>query len=101
MNNPMQPSGSSPVEPTVRQQTHDYTKRTWGHDYSTTDVIDGGMRLRLAGWGLGINAGDYLILPNGSGTTRYQVDRVNYCMDPSDMWFADAVFAPRQSDSAA
>lgn len=76
-------------------QTHDYTRRGWGHDYSTLDVIDGGMRLKLAGWGLGINAGDYLILRNGSETTRYQVDTINYRPDPSDMWFAEATFAPR------
>lgn len=89
------------VERPVRPQTHDYTRRTWGHDYSTTQVIDGGMRLRLAGWGHGIEAGDYLILPNGSDTTRYQVEKIDYRMDPPDMWFADAVFAPRQAVSAA
>ena len=91
----------APVEPTVGQQTHDYTRRTWGHDYTTLKVIDGGQRLRLSGWGLGINAGDYLILPNGDGTTRYRVDSIDYRMDPQDMWFADATFAPRQAVSAA
>ena len=79
-------------------QTHDYTRRRWGHDYSTTAVIDGGMRLRLAGWGLGIKAGDYLILPNRGKTTRYQVESIDYCTDPQDMWFAEAVFAPRGLD---
>jgi hypothetical protein len=62
---------------------------------------DGGMRLRMAGWGLGIKDGDYLILPNGSNTTRYQVERISYRADPPDMWFADVVFAPRTSVSAA
>lgn len=89
------------VERSVRQQTHDYTRRTWGHDYTTLSVIDGGQRLRLSGWGLGINAGDYLILPNGSGTTRYRVDSIEYRIDPHDMWFAEATFAPRQAVSAA
>lgn len=79
------------TEPT----THDYTRRTWGHDYTTIDVIDGGMRLRMAGWGYGIKAGDYLIIPNGSGTTRYRMESIDYRLDPPDMWFADAVFAPR------
>jgi len=55
----------------------------------------------MAGWGSGIKAGDYLILPNGSETTRYQVDSIDYRMDPPDMWFADAVFAPRRLFSAA
>jgi hypothetical protein len=89
------------VERSVRPQTHDYTRRTWGHDYSTTAVIDGGMRLRMAGWGAGIKPGDYLILPNGRDTTRYQVEKIDYRIDPPDMWFAEAVFAPRQAVSAA
>lgn len=76
-------------------QTHDYTRRAWGHDYSIISVLNDGQQARLAGWGHGIKAGDYLIIPKGSGTTRYQVERINYRMDPADMWLADAVFAPR------
>lgn len=101
MNETTQPAVAGPVEPTVRQQTHDYTRRTWGHDYTTLKVIDGGQRLRLSGWGLGINSGDYLILLNGNGTTRYRVDSIEYRMDPCDMWFVEATFAPRQAVSAA
>lgn len=100
MNETTPPAVAGPVEK-VRQQTHDYTRRTWGHDYTTLEVIDGGQRLRLGGWGLGIEAGDYLIFPNGNGTTRYRVDRIDYRMDPRDMWFAEATFAPRQAVSAA
>ena len=96
-----EPAVGASLERRAGPQTHDYTRRTWGHNYSTTDVIDGGMRLRMAGWGEGIKAGDYLILPNGDETTRYQVEKIKYRMDPPDMWFADAVFAPRQAVSAA
>jgi len=77
------------------QKTHDYTRRTWGHDCTTMAVTDGGRQLRLSGWGSGIEAGDYLILPNGDSTTRYQVEKIDYRMDPPDMWFAEATFAPR------
>ncbi len=101
MNTETADAGSSPVERGVRQQTHDYTRRTWGHDYTTLRVIDGGQRLRLSGWGLGINAGDYLILQNGNGSTRYRVDSIDYRTDPRDMWLAEASFAPRQAVSAA
>jgi hypothetical protein len=80
-------------------QTHDYTKRTWGHDYATVNVIDGGQQLRLSGWGSDIHDGDYLIIRNGNGTTRYRVDRIEYRMDPADMWFADVTFAPRPATS--
>jgi hypothetical protein len=75
--------------------THDYTRRSWGHDYSITEVIDGGKRLRMMGWGRGIAAGDYLVIPNGDSTTRYEVEKIDYRSDPADMWFAEAQFAPR------
>jgi hypothetical protein len=84
-------------EQSVGQKTHDYTQRTWGHDYTVLSVIENGQRLRLSGWGFGIRTGDYLILPNGSATTRYHVDSIDYRMDPRDMWFAEATFAPRQA----
>lgn len=95
MNETTQPAVAGSVESTVRQQTHDYTRRTWGHDCATMAVIDGGQRLCLSGWGRDIQEGDYLILPNGDGTTRYHVDSIDYRMDPPDMWFAEASFAPR------
>jgi hypothetical protein len=78
-------------------QTHDYTRRGWGHDFAVRKLSDGGTRISLVGWGHGIADGDYLILPNGAETTRYQVEGVHYQGDPRDMWFADAVFAPRQA----
>lgn len=97
---PTEASGS-PLERRVRPQTHDYTRRAWGHDYSIVSLIEDGQRLRLAGWGSGIAAGDYLLLPSGSNTTRYQVTSIDYRRDPPDMWFADAAFAPRPAVSAA
>jgi hypothetical protein len=76
--------------------THDYTKRTWGHDYIFRPV-DGGMKASLSGWGTGIEAGDYLLLeqPDGGGSTRYKVDEIRYERDPRDQWHAKASFAPR------
>jgi hypothetical protein len=86
-------------KPAAQPQTHDYTRRCYGHDYSIRQAADGGTRLRMTGWGVGIVAGDYLILRNGDGTTRYQVEQIDYCNDPRDMWFADVAFAPRQAVS--
>lgn len=79
-------------------KTHDYTKRHWGHDFYTLKVEDGGQRLVYCGWGRGISAGDFLILPNGNGTTRYAVQHIEYESDPPDMWSADLVFAPRTEE---
>lgn len=84
--------------------THDYGpgKRCWGHDFTITRVINEGQCLKVTGWGplIGpmIRAGDYLILDRSDGrSTRYQVQDITYCLDPSDMWEATLAFAPRQT----
>jgi len=74
--------------------THDYTRRGWGHDYTFTPIA-GGLTARMSGWGDGIKAGDFLILPNGTQTTRYRVESIRYEWDPKDMWHATVAFAPR------
>lgn len=80
-----------------KPKTHDYTRRGWGHDYVIDNVINKGERLDMMGWGNGISDGDYLIIQGdgGSGTTRYQVEKVKYMNDPKDMWSITAKFAPR------
>jgi hypothetical protein len=86
--------------PVTDERTHDYTVREWGHDFRIRRPAKGGEFLDVYGWGAGIKAGDFLILPvhskhYGDSTTRYQVDRINYQADPPDMWFAKLRFAPR------
>lgn len=81
----------------LMQKTHDYTQRFWGHDFAIHEVIDKGRKLRTSGFGRGIREGDYLILPNEGHTTRYQVENIEYMLDPDDMWFAGLVFAPRET----
>ena len=78
-------------------KTHDYTRRAWGHNYEITQVIDGGLNLSMCGWGNGIRKGDFLILPNGNETTRYQVKSIEYYNNPPDMWKASVKFAPRSA----
>ncbi len=75
-------------------RTHDYTSRCWGHDY-VFRPIDNGQRGDLTGWGNGIRRGDFLLLQNGTGSTRYRVERITYYPDPPDMWEASVTFAPR------
>jgi hypothetical protein len=75
-------------------RTHDYTRRGWGHDY-TFKPRDGGQRGRVMGWGHGLRDGDYLLLQNGDGSTRYRIVLVKYLGNPNDMWSADVEFAPR------
>jgi hypothetical protein len=83
--------------------THNFGpgRRGWGHDYSISEVADGGQRVRASGWGHSgrvIREGDYLLLEakGGKRATRYQVEKIQHVMDPDDMWHADLVFAPRE-----
>ena len=76
-------------------KTHDYSIKEWGHNYQITSYEDDGHKLRMAGWGYGIKDGDFLIVKNGDGTTRYKIDSISYQSDPPDMWFASTTFAPR------
>ena len=79
-------------------KTHDYTRRTWGHDYIFRP-IDDGMKGDMSGWGYGIEQGDYLLLQNDDASTRYQVDTIDYYANPDDQWRASVTFAPRQQPS--
>ena len=77
--------------------THDLSQREWGCNYNIMKVYKRGQRLDLCGWYTGIKNGDYLILKNGSETTRYKVESVKYESDPRDMWNASVSFAPRDT----
>lgn len=81
-------------------KTHDYTNgnRRWGHDIGWKVLDAGAKRLDAHGWGVGIELGDYVLLSNGSGTTRYQFQRISYFGDPHDMWEGILVFAPRPAE---
>lgn len=82
-------------------ETHDYTRRHWGHDFAIMAIRDGGKELRVSGWGLGIETGHYLVLPNGDDTTRYRVRDIEYEYNPRDQWHATLDFAPRPALSRA
>ncbi len=79
--------------------THDYAENRWGHAIEILTVEDEGKSLWVAGFGLGVDEGDFIILDNhgrGEGTTRYQVTEISYYRDPPDMWTGLLTFAPRQ-----
>lgn len=77
-------------------KTHDLSSQTWGRNYNVMNIHKEGMRVDLVGWCEGIKKGDYLLLKQGDGTTRYLVDEIRYEGDPKDMWFAETSFAPRE-----
>ena len=75
--------------------THDISRKSWGCNYNVMEFRDGGMSVDLVGWRSGIKNGDFLLLKQDDGTTRYLVESIRYESNPPDMWFATASFAPR------
>ena len=74
---------------------HDYRRRHWGHDFTFTPLEDG-LSGKMHGWGLGIDEGDFLLLPTpNGGSTRYRVMVIRYETNPPDMWHATVRFDPR------
>lgn len=87
------------ARPAEGPATHDYTRCLGpGHDYF---VQQAGNELKAGGWGRDIQLGDYLLLclnkPDPEPSTRYEVVAIEYCADPSDLWFATLRFAPRST----
>lgn len=75
--------------------THDYRHGTWGHNVIVHSVHEAGRRLQASGFGKGVRIGDWVLLKNHDQETRYQVNDIEYAMDPPDMWAATLLFAPR------
>lgn len=78
-------------------KTHDFTRPGWGWAIGSWIPVDReGLVVRALGHGRGLEHGDFIILSSGGGqTTRYQISKVDYFRDPSDMWNAVLKFAPR------
>lgn len=79
-------------------KTHDFTRRRVGHDYTFEPLPDN--RGRLTIWSEdALLAGDYLLLQNQAGDTRYRIDTAeridSLASDPPPMWCVVATFAPR------
>jgi len=70
-----------------KQKTYDYTNRVNGQDY----VFEPGESLNISymtGHGKGIKPGDFIILELDSNISHYQVEHIDYYLDPPDMWMA-------------
>jgi hypothetical protein len=84
------------------KRTHNYTKRFrfWGHNFGYRLIKGDDERLDAWGWGEGISEGDYILLTNPANgeETRYQFEKISYHSNPSDMWEATLLYAPRQAE---
>jgi hypothetical protein len=72
---------------TITPEVHDYTSDIWGHAVSTSRLLDNG-DWRITGFGYGVRLGDHLLLRSIEGIGRYHVLKLEYELDPPDMWKA-------------
>jgi hypothetical protein len=70
-----------------KPKTHDYRRLVRGEDY-VLEMKDESNCGYMTGQGNGIKRGDYLVLANGHGLARYQIEEIDYYSNPSDMWMA-------------
>ncbi len=73
--------------PRRKNQIHTLGQSDWGDD-CVFEPIDGGSGGYMTGLRKGIERGDYLILADGSNSTRYQVLEIDYYSNSPDIWIA-------------
>lgn len=71
-----------------KTKTHDYTRYQSGIDYAFDPADPEGSKAYMTAQGGGMQVGDYIVLQENGQQTRYQIERIDYYLDPSDMWIA-------------
>lgn len=72
---------------------HLFVDKTDNYSFQPTPT---GERALFVGYRRSLAAGQYVILPNESGTTRYQIIGIKYYSETSPMFKAYLKFAPRE-----
>jgi hypothetical protein len=71
-----------------------------GTDGFIMRLSDGGNKITVGGWNSdhwSYRKGDLVLLEMRDGQrTRYKIETVKHCGDPSDQYFIDCTFYPRQ-----
>lgn len=84
-----------PDSPAMPQTTHYFTGTSKDCNYKI-EPTPTGERAILFGWRRALKTGDFVILPHGATTTRYQILGINYYDDTPPMFKAYVKFAPRE-----
>jgi MioC protein len=79
--------GNPEVQSTWKGKIHDYTRAEKEGSY-IFEPIEGALKGYMTGRGGRMKCGDLVILPDGCGSSRYQVDQIDYYSNPPDMWIA-------------
>lgn len=75
------------VQSTWKGKTYDYT-RAESEDSYIFEPRQGALKGYMTSRVRGIKRGDRVVLPDGCGSSLYQIDRIDYYSNPSDMWIA-------------
>jgi len=70
-----------------KPKLYDYTSNNCQDTY-VFEALNGGEKGYMTGQGQGVKCGDYILLPDRSGSCRYQVDTIEYYSNPPNMWTA-------------
>ncbi len=65
---------------------YDYTHQL--RDNYVFEPIDDCAKGHMTAYGKGVKIGDRIILQDASRTCTYQVEEIDYYLDPPDMWIA-------------
>jgi hypothetical protein len=68
-------------------KTYDYTDQVGNFNY-VFEPIDNHTKGYMTGYGKGVKIGDRIILQDTDETYTYQVEQIDYYLDPPDMWIA-------------
>ena len=70
-----------------KHKVYDYSQLVSGRDYVFERLNEGTIGY-MTGIGRGIEPSDRIILREGYESYQYQVEEVDYYLDPSNMWIA-------------
>ena len=70
-----------------RAKIHNFTYKVNSLDY-VFEPIENSCKAYMTGYSKGVRECDRIILKDGLDNYIYQVERIDYCSNPSDMWIA-------------
>lgn len=76
----------------MAKKTHDYCTQRWGWAISTVRLISA-TKVSMLGHGMGIKEGDEIQMEMKSKKVgRFEVTKISYFDNPTDMWDMEAQF---------
>lgn len=82
-----------PSKPAPQPRGFNFHKhgQSWGWSLVIGNID--GLYIGFHGWGNGLRAGDYLVIPGAKGNPApYRLTEIRYCTDPTDMFFGRAIY---------